>query len=124
VGRGWWVRFDEPAAGLVWGPAVPVHQPYSIDLQPGWNLVASPFATPVSWSLDEIRVRSEGVEKTLREAQAAGWMEDFAWGWDGNAYSLVYHAGVLPGVASTLEPFRGYWVQAHRPATLVLSPPL
>ena len=73
--------------------------------------------------MDEIHVRSAGPEMTLAQAQEYGLMEDFAWGWNGQAYSLVYDSKLSSGQAAVLEPFQGYWVQAHEEVTLVLPPP-
>jgi hypothetical protein len=75
------------------------------------------------WSIDGVKVRVEDEEVTVKEAQQLGWVEDFLWSWNGEAYEMVYDSSVVPGIASSLEPFRGYWIQAHRDLTLVLPPP-
>lgn len=62
-------------------------------------------------------------KKSLREAQQAGWIEDYAWGWDGSAYRLVYDASVVPQAEGRLEPWKGYWVYAHQDCALLLPPP-
>ena len=108
---------------MITGQPVPPDQPYIIGVHAGWNLIANPFASALPWSIDEVKVRAEGKEMTLREAQGLGWTEDFLWGWDGAAYELVYDSSVLTKVASSLEPFRGYWIEAYRDLTLVLPPP-
>ena len=123
-GSGSWASFEEKTTFYIAGQPVPGDQPYSIDLRPGWNLIANPFLESIPWSLENIQVIAGGEQKTLKGAQAEGWTEDFAWGWNGNYYGLVYDSAVLPGVASQLEPFRGYWVQAYRDLILVLPPPL
>jgi hypothetical protein len=123
LGDGLWVRFEEDTAMVITGQPVPGDRPYPIRLRPGWNLIASPFTLELPWSLDKIKVQANGEEKTLREAQASDWMEDFAWGWDGESYTLVYDSAMVPGVASELKPFHGYWVQAHQDVTLILPPP-
>lgn len=122
-GAGLWASFDAGTSYYITGQPVPIDQPYSIELQPGWNLIANPFPVPVTWDLNAIRVSAAGVATTLADAQARDWVEDFAWGWNDHAYSLVYDSAVVAGVPSTLEPFRGYWFQAHRDATLILPPP-
>jgi hypothetical protein len=122
-GSGLWARIQDEATVYITGQPVPAGQPYSIELHKGWNLIANPYTTAIPWSLDTIKVRVGGEEKLLGEAQAAGWMEDFAWGWDGETYSLVYDASAAPEGMADLKPFRGYWVQAHQDVTLVLPPP-
>ncbi|MDA0734519.1 MAG: hypothetical protein O2909_08320 [Chloroflexi bacterium] len=122
-GSGLWASFDADTSYYITGQAVPIDQPYSIELQLGWNLIANPFPVPVTWDLNAIRVSAAGVDTTLADAQARDWVEDFAWGWNGHAYSLVYDSQVVAGVPSTLEPFKGYWFQAHQDATLILPPP-
>lgn len=68
--------------------------------------------------------------KTLPQAQAAGWLEDFLWGWrqdpnDPNkgSYYLVYDSSIIPGVANVMEPWKGYWIKAHVEYDLILPPP-
>jgi hypothetical protein len=132
-GSGLWARFDAGTSYYITGQPVPLGQPYAIELKTGWNLIANPFPTPVRWDLNAVRVRAAGVDTTLADAQSRGWAEDFAWGWHGDSYSLVYHSqleaspeygsGSNSGVNSELEPFKGYWFQSHRDATLVLPAP-
>ena len=122
-GSGLWANFEAGTDFYLTGDPPPADRAFSIDLSPGWNLIANPFALPVPWTLDEIRVGSAGPEMTLADAQGIGLMEDFAWGWNGEAYSLVYDSRLSTGRAAVLEPFKGYWVQAHEDVTLVLPPP-
>ncbi|MCH8897585.1 MAG: hypothetical protein IIC33_04750 [Chloroflexi bacterium] len=122
-GSGLWANFEAGTEFYITGDSPPADRAFSIDLLPGWNLIANPFALPVPWNLDEIHVRSAGPEMTLAQAQEYGLMEDFAWGWNGEAYSLVYDSKLSTGQAAVLEPFQGYWVQAHEEVTLVLPPP-
>jgi hypothetical protein len=122
-GYGLWARFENQAKVVITGQPVPHDRPYPIDLHAGWNLIASPFTMVMPWSIDGVKVRVEDEEVTVKEAQQLGWVEDFLWRWNGEAYEMVYDSGVVPGIASSLEPFRGYWIQAHRDLTLVLPPP-
>ena len=122
-GSGLWANFEAGTEFYITGDSPLADRAFSIDLLPGWNLIANPFALPVPWTLEEIRVRSAASEVTLADAQENGLMEDFAWGWNGKAYSLVYDSILSTGQAAVLEPFKGYWVQAHEAVTLVLPPP-
>jgi len=67
---------------------------------------------------------------SLAQAQQAGWIEDYAWGWEQDAnnpntgrYVLVYDTSIIPGVKGQLEPWKGYWVYAHTDCELILPPP-
>lgn len=127
VGVGYWYSAAQPVSLRVAGNELPISFP--IALQPGWNFIASNSADPLTWSLDNIRVRRLGEERTLREARQAGWMEDHAWGWlqDGanpatGRYVLVYDSVAVPGAVNTVEPWRGYWVYAHQECELILNP--
>lgn len=122
-GSGLWASFDTGTRYYITGQPVAPHQPYSIELKPGWNLIANPFPMPVQWDLNAIRVSAAGIDTTLANAQTRNWVEDFAWGWNAGSYSMVHDSKIVAGVPSELEPFKGYWFQAHRASTLVLPPP-
>jgi hypothetical protein len=79
----------------------------------------------VAWDLQALKVRRGAEEKTLAEARQAGWMEDFAWGWDQAAgqYVFIYDSSIVPGVADQLEPWKSYWVRAYVDCELILPPP-
>ncbi|MCS7065567.1 MAG: Ig-like domain-containing protein [Fimbriimonadales bacterium] len=99
-----------------------------LPLQPGWNLIANPALTPIAWDLDTVQVQRGGERKSLREAQQAGWIDDYLWTWQQNPsdpmrgqYLLVYDAQELPGALGELEPWRAYWILARESCTLVLN---
>ena len=125
-----WVKSDFPLP-IVWsGLARDQQQPASISLKPGWNMIGSPFVSAVTWSTNQVKVRKGAEEKTLEQAQQAGWIEDYAWGWEQDAnnpnegrYVLVYDTSIIPGVKGQLEPWKGYWVYAHTDCELILPPP-
>ncbi|HZA21844.1 MAG TPA: hypothetical protein VFA32_04445 [Dehalococcoidia bacterium] len=122
-GYGLWARFENRAKVMITGQPVPHDRPYAIDLHAGWNLISNPFTSVMPWSVDKVKVRVGGQEVAVREAQELGWVEDFLWGWNGETYEMVYDSRAASGIASSLEPFRGYWMEAHRDLTLVLPPP-
>jgi hypothetical protein len=132
-GSGLWASFDPGTSYYITGQPVPLDRPYSIDLKPGWNLIANPFPVPIKWDLNAIRVSVAGVDTTLADAEAREWVEDFAWGWNGHSYTLLYDSMAAgppmydsesrADVHSELEPFKGYWFQSNGYATLVLPPP-
>lgn len=85
AGAGVWARADQPVQ-LQFGDA-PVTDPFPVTLKPGWNLISAPFLTPVPWDLRALRVRFAGKETTLAGTTAAGWVNDYAWGWHQDAAS-------------------------------------
>jgi hypothetical protein len=96
----------------------------------GWHIIGYPYTESSLWNIDSIRVRCRGEEKSLKEAQQLGWIEDYAWGWEQDAnnpntgrYVLVYDTSIIPGVKGQLEPWKGYWVYAHTDCELILPPP-
>ena len=128
AGRAYWIKANAPIELSVLG-ALPIDALY-IPLKRGWNQVGYLANVAMTWSLETIKVAYRGEEKTLEQAQQAGWIEDYAWGWEQDAnnpnegrYVLVYDTSIIPGVKGQLEPWKGYWVYAHTNCELVLPPP-
>lgn len=129
-GQGYWVKLPRTTPLEFFGAMPPQDQPYVIHLVAGWNLIGNPFTSSIPWSLEQIKVRQNGVEQTLAQAQQANWIADYAWGWqpssaDPNtgAYTLVYDTSILAGVVGQLQPWQGYWVKVVSPCDLLLPPP-
>ncbi|GIV19282.1 MAG: hypothetical protein KatS3mg023_1033 [Armatimonadota bacterium] len=123
VGRGYWVQLPSAQRASIRGDVADEAQSYVIPLQQGWNLIGNPWLESIAWHLSAIQVEQGGQSKSLSEAQAAGWVEDYAWGWDGTKYVLVYDSNIVSGVNSHLEAWRGYWVYAHQACNLILPSP-
>lgn len=123
-GKAYWVRLPAAVERLLSG----VKAPSIIRLQPGWNLFGVTQAQgAVVWDVQQIRVRKDQQILTLAEAQQAGWIEDYAWGWQQDAndpnrgsYVLIYDANLIPGIRNTLEPWKGYWIKANVECELIL----
>lgn len=121
VGRGFWVKLDSAKEIAIVGRLIGGGDEVVIDLPvAGWHSIGYPFNQAAQWDINRIKVRRGTEEKTLREAQIAGWMESYAWGWQPNAsdpntgsYFLIYDAQVLPGVVTTVKPFSAYWVRTN-----------
>ena len=121
VGRGFWVKLDSPKEIAIVGRLIGGGDEVVIDLPvAGWHSIGYPFTQAAQWDINRIKVRRGNEEKTLRDAQMAGWMESYAWGWQPNSsdpttgsYFLVYDAQVLPGAVTTVEPFSAYWVRTN-----------
>ncbi len=100
-GRGYWLitrdahRLD---TAPVFGESAPTDSAFSLNLEPGWNLIGQPFAFPVSWA-------SVGVDPALVEAPVA-------WQSDHYSYSV-----------DQLEPWQGYWVKNRTSSAFRLKIP-
>jgi pimeloyl-ACP methyl ester carboxylesterase len=132
TGRGYWVKLlpGQVRELTAIGRKVSEEQPFVLPLRQGWNAIGNPFLASLTWNLDSLKVRKGTEEKTLEQAQQAGWIEDYAWGWEQDAnnpntgrYVLVYDTSIIPGVKGQLEPWKGYWVYAHTDCELILPPP-
>ena len=128
IGRGYWVALPNAVQPNLTGDLPDPELPYSIELQPGWNLIASPWTEPLAWHRNAVQVRVQGIARPLSEA--GEFVEPYLWGWEPNPsnpqqgrYTLVYDAQVLPGIQNTLQPWRGYWIYAKRACTLELPTP-
>lgn len=126
VGVGYWYSATQQVPLRLAGNTLPISFP--IALKRGWNFIASSSSDPITWDVNTIKARRQGQEITLRQAREANWIEDHAWGWlqDGanpatGRYVLVYNPLLIPGSASTIEPWRGYWVYAHEECELLLQ---
>jgi hypothetical protein len=122
VGRGYCVQLPNAQRPSIRGEVADEAQPYVIPLQQGWNLIGNPWLENVTWSLSAIQVELGGQTKSLSEAQSSGWVEDYAWGWDGTKYVLIYDSDVIPGTKS-LEAWQGCWIYAHQACRLILPSP-
>jgi len=128
-GRGYWVYLPEETIVQVYGELPDETKPFAIPLKKGWNMIGNLWLVALDWNLDEFKVRRNGEEKTLAQAHQAGWIEDYAWGWEQDAnnpnegrYVLVYDTSIISGVKGQLEPWKGYWVYAHTDCELILPP--
>jgi hypothetical protein len=86
--------------------------PYNISLQTGWNMIGMPFTTSVDLAL--LQINDGGTLVNVPDAQTGGnpALGAAMWTYQNGAYEVVY----------TLDPFRGYWIHAFRPVTLIVSP--
>jgi len=132
AGNGYWLKLTPGQSRKLYtlGRMVSEEQPSSIILSCGWNAIGNSFTQAIFWQLDQIQVRKGGEVKTLTQAQQAGWIEDYAWGWEQDEndpfkgkYVLVYDTSIVPEVKGQIEPWKGYWVYAHQDCELILPPP-
>jgi hypothetical protein len=91
---------------------------YHVDLSAGWNLVGNPFVYPVYWGQVLVWNKATNVTISLEQAVTNGWLSKtiFTWSPGGNYYESYSNDDCL------LLPWRGYWVRAKYPVTLILRP--
>jgi WD40 repeat protein len=126
LGEAYFIKATNPVQPNLFGE--PVAGEVVIPLKPGWNLIANPTLAPIAWQLDGVQVQRGSERRSLREAQRAGWVEDYLWAWQQNPndpqrgqYQLVYDATELRGAAGALEPWQAYWMLARVECALVLN---
>jgi len=84
----WLITREQVKLDIQNGESVITNEPYTIELQQGWNMIATPFSFPVSW---------EGIESGLA-------LRHF----DGSDWPFV----------TIMEPFKGYAVKAFTDTTI------
>lgn len=97
-----------PAAKDVTG----AYAAFPIALQQGWNMIGTPFTTPVDFSKLQVK-EADGTLVNVPAAQT-GTNPDLGaalWTYAHGSYQVVY----------TLDPFRGYWLLANKPVTLIVT---
>jgi len=126
VGEAYFIKAINPVQPNLFGE--PITGEVVIPLKPGWNLIANPTLSPIMWGLDSVQVQRGSERKSLREAQRAGWVEDYLWEWTQNPndsqrgqYQMVYDPTELRGAAGVLEPWAAYWMLAREECALVLN---
>jgi hypothetical protein len=97
-GRGYW--FITSSVGSIQtgsGQSAPTDEDFSIFLQPGWNMIGSPFTYDTDWS-----------NATIPSSV------DNLWGYDGSGFTNI----------TTIRPWEGYFVNnsSNNPEELLLSP--
>jgi RHS repeat-associated protein len=121
-GRAFWLYTRQPVALSLEGAPVNVAVEQRLPLQPGWNLVATPWLSAVEWSDTRVSVRQGSETVALGEAITRGWIETELTHYDPATDSfLAFAANTAP--AGMLRPWAGALVFSHVVAELVLAPP-
>jgi len=122
-GHGYWIR--ESAAQPLGQAGRVVPSPFQETLQPGWNLIGDPFTASVPWSTAQfsvpVTVGSVAANTLVSQSAAvtANLIGASLWAYDPTSNSYV--------MATSLQPFQGYWVFVNssgtnnQPVTLQLS---
>ncbi|MGC8861722.1 MAG: hypothetical protein ACP5R5_02990, partial [Armatimonadota bacterium] len=90
----------------------------NVDLQPGWNMIGNPFVYPVYWGQVLVWNKLGNITVSLDQAVTNGWISKtiFTWIPENGSYAGYRDNDYL------LLPWRGYWVRAKYPVTLVFRP--
>jgi hypothetical protein len=112
LGVAYWINQSQ-AQDLI-GEGNPATSPYLVPLGVGWNGVGNPFPSPVDFY--DLKVRdSLGVVRTIQDAFSAGLLRN-------GLFRYVSAFGSYQ-LATTLEPYTGYWLYALQPISLVVEDP-
>ena len=107
------LALTNPNYGTAPKDALGNYLPFNIPLQNGWNLIGMPFTTSVDFSKLQIQ-EANGTLVNVPDAQGGGnpALGGALFTYEHGSYEIVY----------TLDPFRGYWLRAFRPVTLIVTP--
>ncbi|CEK16366.1 periplasmic component of the Tol biopolymer transport system [Chthonomonas calidirosea] len=87
--------------------------PFNIPLQQGWNMIGDPFTSSVNFNGLQVQLQNGTlINVTAAQAGPNPVLGAALWTYQNGNYAVVY----------TLDPFRGYWLYAFQPCTLVVTP--
>ncbi|BCW99012.1 MAG: hypothetical protein KatS3mg024_1839 [Armatimonadota bacterium] len=111
LGDGYWVFKNSAGVGTISYSGADVSGDHWISLpKAGWTIVGYPNMTPTSKAYEALLV-TNGIEtKSMADAVAAGWVQDFALVWDSasSSYKSVGLPDSFPDLEN-LEINKGYW---------------
>lgn len=121
-GRAFWLYTQQPAAVSLDGAPVNVALEQRLPLQPGWNLLSTPWLSAVEWSDARVSVRQGSETVALGEAVTRGWIESALAEYDAGTDS--YRSFLANGAPlGALRPWEGALVFSNVVGELVLAPP-
>lgn len=121
LGRAWWLRSDRPLLVNIAGQAAPAGE-FAKPVVAGWNLWGNPFTTRLDFGATQVTGIGQGTPVSLQTSNQLGFTRDYAWAYDpfSNSFKLI-SAADLPFATNVIEPGRGVFFLAKRPATLLLQ---
>jgi len=128
AGLGYFARFDRSAKLNGEGNPLDPDYPYALTLQNGWNLIANPFPSPISWNAARVQVGTQN-PISLADAIAQGIILSPPIGYAPNPNEPFKFGSyyVLGGTQVLLQPFEAYWVRVDTKGStvkLILPPPV
>ena len=115
AGMGFWVWTYEPDVQVCVDVEVPTED-VTVPLAAAWNMIGNPF--PFDVAISALRVRHNGQELPLLEAQAQGWVSAYLFGYDSANGGYV----MLDPEEGILEAWHGYWLRAYVECELLIPP--
>lgn len=134
-GQGFWINvgvntwgatqpfFLTPTASIVGAVAGSGTQTLtqSIPLSKGWNMIGNPFVYPIYWGQVLVYSSTQGGQTvTLDTALVNKWLSTTLFSWNPDKFDYDTSSSRL----DLLDPWKGYWVYAYQPITLILRAPL
>lgn len=90
-----------------------------IVLARGWNMIGNPFVYPVYWG--QVLVYLYGYDTvTLDDAVSLRLMDKTLFSWNTSKWDY----DITSDKSTLLNPWKGYWVNAKQPVTLIFRPPV
>jgi hypothetical protein len=83
--------------------------PYSIQLNYGWNLIGDPFTFSVRWA--NILIEYNGVRLTAVDAAAKGWIVDAVFRWDKQLNSAQGQYVRFNTTDAIMIPWEAQWIR-------------
>jgi len=127
-GQACWAKFVEIPVVETMGLYPDSTASYTIPLHTGWNLIANPYLDSLPWDINAIQVRKDGMVQPLSHSLA--WVFDSIWGWQPNyadpftgQYIFINDNQIIPGIESSFDAWKGYWIKANVDCDLILPPP-
>lgn len=89
-----------------------------VPLQKGWNMIGNPFVYPVYWGQVLVYNEVANLTVSLDQAVSYDWLSRTIF--EFNSQKYAYDA--LKDNSALLNPWKGYWVRAKQPVTLIFRP--
>ncbi|HEY3333183.1 MAG TPA: FG-GAP-like repeat-containing protein [Capsulimonadaceae bacterium] len=111
LGSACWSRFVYTSDLLVAGQSAPTSKPFEITLTKGWNQIGDPFLAKIPLQRIHV-VRSAGNKTPLNwvAAVGSGLIGAAVYGYDTGSHAYA--------IATSLQPYEGYWVWCAADCTL------
>ena len=111
-GQAYWLFTTDTVDIDVMGALVSTDEDFVIPLEPGFRHIGNPFNFPVEWN--SLRVRKDGVTRSIKDPHAHRWIVNHFWFWDGHDWNARQHG--------SLVPWEGYRVRVHQDCELLVPP--
>lgn len=131
-GQGFWMYVD----GMTYGRVQPLQvaadaaitgeslgkqvQEQYVELQRGFNIIGNPLVYPVYWGQVQVYNKSTNTTVSLDQAVTNNWLSRTLFTW--NPQKWIYDN--YKDNSTLLVPWKGYWVNAKQPVTLIFRPPV